>query len=1375
MKIEYIKKCYTIGDVVRVSCDFGIREGRIEDFGDDNIILRPFEEGRKPIFVSEEHLNGIEELIEDSSGKSNSDTNILSEVDNSASSSQLSSIAATNTSGYDKGSLEVKLTDSQKATSGDKEQSLNSTERPSEGPTNSTPGFKVIDRIPLDELYARDPALKKKNEKSKKKESKKPQTIGNSFEALSFLVSNDHKKENQRVVPACGEIRALIIDRAFGFIKDAKSSKDIFFLFSNIIEDNLRNNLRNNTPVVYSVSENEKGFVAIGIHKPGKIEDLLKLSQKLLEGGEFKNCLSVINHILTEYPNNYSADKMRIEVKKHIPTFTHLSKDLGLYAQAKKCQNDKEYDKAIELYLKCIDKGIKKESAIKDLGMLYVQLSKSEDVDREDIRLRAVNFMNKYVHYLPTITSTYFYLENFYYSVKDFENFFKIISQLLDDESILRDKNRHSTYLLKKAAALIQVGNKEAALNAIDEALEILPNNPGAIKLKDIIENPMEGESLEEIISATKFDTWTSGFSPFIENTLNEYQEYFGVPPKVMESGDFTEETLNGIKSLVSKAGRSRPKERARYLLTEGKLIRDIDPERVMELRSVMARYCNAMALNHISDNSPMDVVRFYYNEAFSLEEKYDATSQQVSYYLLSLCLNYTELLNATSQNISVDTALNKIANGGLDLKKWENVLSMLLYNREISAQIISKLYRNKNLKDESFKALKFFGINNIDEINTQENFASVWNAARDKRLGDIRKLIIAINALGENISLEEIGTRLYELRDYRYEWVCALDLSRFNNIINNIVPAIDLYIKSSGFRNKESNYNNANAQLCQLIEEISNLPSKLSYEAILPLMSKVKVQLKDSFNDVVKMSEPRIKIILLSSETVIHEDNIVSIQVEVSNHKDSSPIKNVCVEVIPDHDINFLKESINNTLYNAIEGGEESIFKLKIQVSQKIITNKATSINIICKYSNGGKEKSSQVQLSLKLYSSDEYRPINNPYAPVADGGPVPVDSNMFFGRDEFISNVAKSIIESEAKQVIIYGQKRCGKSSVLIHLKSKLQGTGKAFCVFFSLGDIIQNLSESSFYHKILSAIQDELDDMSFRGFTDLPQVNFPSATSFRNEDTDNPLNTFIKYMTLFKRACLKIPGWENKKLVVMIDEFTYLYTEIKKNVISNSIMKQWKAVTQNERAKFSVVLVGQDVVPSFKKEDYARNAFGVIQDIRLTYLSDAPARELIEKPILDENGNTRYIGNAVSRIIDYTSRNPYYIQIFCARLVDYMNSNKSIMVTEADVNEVAKSFVNGDQALEEDKFDNLIRAGETEDFQEYPEEEILAILRQISINSKNIGYCSIDDIDVLSNREREKQILKHLVDREVLEQKGDNNYKIQVKLFQEWLLNH
>lgn len=785
-----------------------------------------------------------------------------------------------------------------------------------------------------------------------------------------------------------------------------------------------------------------------------------------------------------------------------------------------------------------------------------------------------------------------------------------------------------------------------------------------------------------------------------------------------------------------------------------------------------MARFCNAMAQNHIFEASPMDIIRFYYIEAFSLEEKLDATIRQIPIYLLTHNYNYSQLLNIISKNISLDEALKIFLSGEVETRKWESVLSMFLYNRVISAAITSRLYANSNYFTKAKEALAYYGIK-LPEASSKDDFVNAWNRARELRLRDYKNAETSILSYRNNPNLEEVVVSLLSnLRDERKDWMCPLDLNRLNNIINNIAPALDNYIKSSGYRNKEAGYNNARGQIAQLIEEINDGPTRLSYEAIRPLMSYVFDLLEKSFNDVIKTSEPRVDLKLLSEETVVDDDNLVSIQVSVSNHKDSSPIREVSVVIQDMPGISFIAD--NNVSYNAIDGGESSIFKLQLKINDEIRRLKATPLKVICKYRSGAGMIEKVYDLSLKLYSPSDFSVIDNPYSPIADGGPVPITSNMFYGRDGFISDVAKSILNSPSKQIIIYGQKRCGKSSVMLHLKKTLMETNRMFCIFFSMGDIINNLSEASFYYKILSSIKTELEFIEFDGGT-IPKFEIPSYSNFKNEDEDNPLNTFTKYMIKFKLSCKKTDGWQDKNLVVMIDEFTYLYTEIKKGNISSSIMKQWKAVTQNEHAQFSVVLVGQDVVPSFKKEKYASNAFGVIQDIRLTYLEEQPARDLIEKPILDINGESRYIGNAVTRILEYTSRNPYYIQIFCARLVDFMNKNKSIKVTEADVNEVAHSFVIGDQALEIDKFDNLIRAGESEDLQEIPEIEIIAVLRQIALGTKNIPYCKRADISTDYGEEEENRVLQHLEDREVLEKKGDDNYKIQVKLFQEWLLNH
>lgn len=1234
---------------------------------------------------------------------------------------------------------------------------------------------KPGDVIPLDELQRRMSGTKPKMAKEKRKMT----SLGRDFNALSSLVEEDHAKDNQKIVPALGSIIWISADgRPFGCILDGKENIELYFSFSQVIDPHLLKNIRKGASVVYTKAVESLGPKAKIIHSPGKISDLLNLANDLVKSGDEKFAIGVLEHILNEYPDNFDAEKLFKELGGKVSYRIIPNKQTSsteLYQKAKRLHDSKKYDEAIDAYKEAIKANHKRESAVKDLGMLYLFLcnkAQSEE-KKEDYRLEAIDFMEENSKYLPQNTMTWSYLETFYYSVREFDKFDIVTDKLLSNKQIQSEGPRYVFLLNRKAASFLLRGNKKRAKEYIERSLEVYPEGTSVLNLLSILENDTDNmENIDTLISAYEFETLTSGLSQFIQETLDQYEEYHGVPSKIIESGHFDSKTLNEIRNLIETAGKARARERAKYLLTEGKLMLTLEPDNILRLRSVMARFCNAMAQIHIFEASSMDIIRFYYLEAFSLEEKVESLRTPIPLYLLTHNYTYSQLLNANSKTPSVDEALRIFLSGDLDTRKWESILSMFLYNRDITAAITSRLYTNSTYLNKSINALSHFNIK-IQGIPSKDEFVSAWNRAREQRIRDYKHAVTSILSYKNINSLEEFcASILSNLREERKEWMCALDQSRLTSIVNNIAPALDNYIKSSGYRNKESGYNNARGQIAQLIEEINDGPTRLSYEAIRPLMSYVFDLLENSFNDVIKTSEPRVDVKLLSEETVVDDDNLISIQVSVSNHKDSSPIREVSVSIKDMPGISFIVD--NNVLYNAIDGGELSILKLKLKVSDEIIRLKATPLKAICKYRNGTEMIEKSFDLSLKLYSPSEFSEVGNPYSPIADGGPVPVTSNMFYGRDGFISDVAKSILNSPSKQIIIYGQKRCGKSSVMLHLKEKLMETNKMFCIFFSMGDIINNLSEASFYHKILSSIKTELEFIEFDGGT-IPEFEIPTYADFKNEDEDNPLNTFTKYMIKFKLSCKKTDGWQDKNLVVMIDEFTYLYTEIKKGNISPSIMKQWKAVTQNERAQFSVVLVGQDVVPSFKKEEYASNAFGVIQDIRLTYLEEQPARELIEKPILDTNGESRYIGNAVTRILEYTSRNPYYIQIFCARLVDFMNKNKSIKVTEADVNEVAHSFVVGDQALEIDKFDNLIRAGESEDLQEVPEAEIIAVLRQIAMGTKNITYCKRADISTDYGEEEENRVLQHLEDREVLEKKGDDNYKIQVKLFQEWLLNH
>jgi len=85
--------------------------------------------------------------------------------------------------------------------------------------------------------------------------------------------------------------------------------------------------------------------------------------------------------------------------------------------------------------------------------------------------------------------------------------------------------------------------------------------------------------------------------------------------------------------------------------------------------------------------------------------------------------------------------------------------------------------------------------------------------------------------------------------------------------------------------------------------------------------------------------------------------------------------------------------------------------------------------------------------------------------YAPYAEGGPVD-NPGMFFGRSELIDAIASSLeTGTGTKYIVLYGQKRAGKSSVLEHLKRRL-AQGPLLPVSFSIHDIVSELTEGKIF---------------------------------------------------------------------------------------------------------------------------------------------------------------------------------------------------------------------------------------------------------------------------------------------------------------------
>jgi hypothetical protein len=215
----------------------------------------------------------------------------------------------------------------------------------------------------------------------------------------------------------------------------------------------------------------------------------------------------------------------------------------------------------------------------------------------------------------------------------------------------------------------------------------------------------------------------------------------------------------------------------------------------------------------------------------------------------------------------------------------------------------------------------------------------------------------------------------------------------------------------------------------------------------------------------------------------------------------------------------------------------------------------------------------------------------------------------------------------------------------------------------------------------------------------------------------------------------------------------------------------MQSWKALL--EKGYFGTVLVGQDYMQRFI--DTFPNEFQVADHKRVSYLEEEYARQLIVEPIRTKEGESRYKGKAVNRLIELTAGSPFYIQIFCSHLVEYMNRKKVNYVTDADIEKVKGDLISGNNSLDRAKFDNLTAAGD-DNTDNISKNDAETVLRDIANGSRRYqSWCHPSEITSNTTKSSIDDVLEDLVTRKVIEKDVRFGFRIKVGLFKEWLLEN
>lgn len=635
-------------------------------------------------------------------------------------------------------------------------------------------------------------------------------------------------------------------------------------------------------------------------------------------------------------------------------------------------------------------------------------------------------------------------------------------------------------------------------------------------------------------------------------------------------------------------------------------------------------------------------------------------------------------------------------------------------------------------------------------------------------------------------------------------------------NVLTNGLYEEDVDVKISQLQSLFGNIRN-------IVKQIEDHPSRFSFETIRPFLLKICELLSTYLDKQYVLFAP----VLTVEHHSLSGDGMREI-LSVSNERNRLPAVNVKINNLTPYGVNpgyIIDTDGIRTVQGTgqtINGGKAIEISIPIRISPAAGDMLELSLDISYECSHHFNESlgyaehleellcGQKIQIPRKLEGLDP--PQENKYRSFAGGGIMKPENEaarqMFYGRDKDIDSIYQMIRNADGSLkrgsiTAVYGQKRCGKSSVMYFLAKKIQEEHpKAIVIDINAQSFGVGEKKDTYFFTFLSRICSKFNAATLRSKelrATLKEYNLriPSTAEIHSEGGDAYFQDFFQiFQTVFPE----------RPVILMIDEFTQVYIHMKQRAIGEDFLNRWRALIQDNG--FVNIVVGQDFMDKFTTDEDvtsqnfggAINGLGTMNKKRLSYLEQTAAREMIEDPVRFVNGESRYRGllgqEAISRIYELTGGSAFYMMKFCNALVDYMIDHRELFVSKGLVETVAGGYVFDTQnnPINKTDFDPIFNeysyhetateVDEAEAISAHIKEETLntyKLLKQIADNANNKGICSVGRIQ-WRDEEDKIRILKSLMIRGVLvdhqgrditaERIDTLDVKIKVGLFSIWL---
>lgn len=1001
-------------------------------------------------------------------------------------------------------------------------------------------------------------------------------------------------------------------------------------------------------------------------------------------------------------------------------------------------------------------------------------------------------------------------------------------------EEWLRLKKEHDRELSANQATYVNLQNtgKKVVIAAAQTLAAIredgISYTPSEGLMREINENEAaariyrEGVRSEDISVRFDWQDVTRMLSPLMNWRLRECKLSEEVDIRLLDGdGSYLgepDEALKETARLVQKTISQKPYERFRCYLSAARVLYDalqkdsVSNMTVENRMSAEKRFLNYMAKSLVSagDSAVIDkgvdsdVMRFYYTESlrYVSREEQDLPNALVR-NIFSFFRPKGEISVAvTGNNLNIQRDLGTCIRRQKcqDLPHLKNeilyILDTALERDYIAKQLAECIFAaDGELAAGLFEAFQQINGYEVKRPCANANFfGRVMNWATENYRKKKQAFLEAVEQL-EDFRYEPLWiTKAMEAMEQAHAfapYMPELDAKRFQ-ILREILNTAKRFHEIPDYERKEKALSDNLQSIQDLAEQIEQQPVRFSFEVFLPLLENFRVQTRNRLSQLYYGAPPQIECQIIGRENIQKAGNgTIYVQLYVTNAPNRQAADLVTLTVLNRADFLQVTEEAPCTYLKGDNGQAMRLcLKLPEETAQVFPLEAEVSFQYRISLTETRTERK-VFHFSVSL-NEREFSKIGNPYQVYAFGARVE-DERMFFGRKAFIDDIVSLVRPREGvllkrKSIVLYGQKRTGKSSILYHLEGKLRETSPD-SIIVNLGELSKHMAESLgsyLYRDILRMMGKELKRNHKELWEEMEahEVELPDYRQITGGQPILAQELFNDFFQDFMPFLEGRPGGRDYNVVLLIDEFTHIYTWIQKKKLDEDFMKFWKAII-NDYGIVGIV-IGQDFMPTFV--DAFPNPFGAIEQKQVTYLPESESRRMItEAPVEDGEARALYEGpageRAIRRILELTAGSAFFNMILLNYLVEYLNEIKQSYVTDADINNLlTEKLLGGPNALKLSHFESLFwDDGDVEDVKRPRHNGIVLYL--ISRSIYQTGSCRRQDIAVPEEiREKEgldsvrvDEILNKLLSRGVLLRDNNGAYRILVGLLYEWMVQN